>query len=151
MKHRKITPIWPQANAQAESFNKPIMKSIRIANTTNKSWKQELQTFLRMYRCTTHPSRCLSPYELMFGHAARTKLPQLEDTNKNYDIVNQHDTNKKETMKMYADNKLNAKFSEFKIGDKVYMKQTKINKLSTPFSSKPYTVLTKKGKHVNCL
>ena len=145
VKHRKITPIWPQANAQAESFNKPMMKSIRIANTTNKSWKQELQTFLRMYRCSTHPYTGLSPYELMFGRAARTKLPQLEDTDKNYDIGNQHDTNKKETMKVYADKKRNAKISEIKIGNRVYMKQTKINKLSSPFSSKPYTVITKKG------
>ena len=144
VKHRKITPIWPQANAQADSFNKPMMKSIRIANTTNKSWKQELQTFLRMYRCSTHPSTGLSPYELMFGRAARTKLPQLEDADKNYDIVNQHDTNKKETMKVYADKKRNAKISDIKIGDRVYMKQTKINKLSTPFSSKPYTVITKR-------
>ena len=68
----------------------------------------------------------------MFWRAARTKLPQLEDTDKNYDVVNQHDTNKKETVKVYAYKKINDKISEIKIGD---MKQTKINKLSTPFSS----------------
>ena len=27
VKHWKITPIWPQANAQAEGFNKPMVKS----------------------------------------------------------------------------------------------------------------------------
>lgn len=27
--HRRITPRWPRANAQAESFNKPFMKSLR--------------------------------------------------------------------------------------------------------------------------
>ena len=37
VKHRKITPIWPQANAQAESFNKPMMKSIRAAHVSKKS------------------------------------------------------------------------------------------------------------------
>jgi hypothetical protein len=26
--HRKITPRWPKANAQAVSFNKPLMKSV---------------------------------------------------------------------------------------------------------------------------
>ena len=62
----------------------------------------------------------------MFGRATRTKLPQLEDTDKNYDIVNKHDTNKKETMKVYADKKRNEKISEIKIGDMVYMKQ-KVN------------------------
>ena len=48
-------------------------------------------------------------------------------------------------MKVYAYKKRNTKISEIKKGDRVYMKKTKINKLSTPFSSKPYTVITKKG------
>ena len=78
-----------------------------------------------MYRYSTHPSTGLSLYELMFGRAARTILPQLKDIDNNYDIVSQHDTKKKETMKVYADNKRNALISEIKIGDKVYMKQTK--------------------------
>ena len=63
----------------------------------------------------------------MFGRAARTKLPQLEDTDKNYDIVNQHDTNKKETMKVYADKKRNAKISEIKIGDRVGLHEANQN------------------------
>jgi len=32
MKHRKITSLWPQANAQAENFNKPMIKAIREAH-----------------------------------------------------------------------------------------------------------------------
>ncbi|XP_060580376.1 uncharacterized protein K02A2.6-like [Ruditapes philippinarum] len=29
--HRKITPRWPRANSQAESFNKPLMKSVKTS------------------------------------------------------------------------------------------------------------------------
>lgn len=29
--HRKITPRWPRANAQSESFNKPLMKCVKSA------------------------------------------------------------------------------------------------------------------------
>ena len=32
IRHRKITPLWPQANAQAEAFNNPLMKSVRSAS-----------------------------------------------------------------------------------------------------------------------
>ena len=32
IKHHKITPRWPQANAQPESFNKPLMKAIHAAH-----------------------------------------------------------------------------------------------------------------------
>ena len=30
-KHRRMTPLWPRANAQAEAFNKPMMKAVRTA------------------------------------------------------------------------------------------------------------------------
>ena len=33
VKHRKITPLWPRSNSQAEAFNKPLLKSIRSAKT----------------------------------------------------------------------------------------------------------------------
>ena len=30
--HRKITPLWPMANSQAENFNKPLMKAVHSSN-----------------------------------------------------------------------------------------------------------------------
>ena len=52
--HRRITPRWPRANAQAESFNKPLMKTIRSAHVNQLNWKQEMFKFLRQYRSTPH-------------------------------------------------------------------------------------------------
>ncbi|XP_061191102.1 uncharacterized protein K02A2.6-like [Saccostrea echinata] len=74
---RKITPRWPRANAQAESFNKPMMKAVRAAHVDRKNWKQELFRFLRQYRNTPHSSTGLSPFTLMFGRDTRTKLPHI--------------------------------------------------------------------------
>ena len=37
------TPLWPQGNAQAESFMKPLGKLITTTTVENKFWKQELQ------------------------------------------------------------------------------------------------------------
>ena len=48
-------------------------------------------------------------------------------------------------MKSYADKRRNDKTSDIDIGNRVYMKQPKINKLSTPFSQKLYTVIAKRG------
>lgn len=73
--HRKITPRWPRANAQAESFNKLMMKAVRAAHVEKKNWKQELYRFLRQYRNTPHPSTGFSPFTLMFGRDTRTKFP----------------------------------------------------------------------------
>ena len=49
IRHRKITPLWPQANAQAEAFNKPLMKAVRSASISGSSWRREMRKFLRAY------------------------------------------------------------------------------------------------------
>ena len=38
VKHRKITPLWPQANSQAENFNRPLMKAIKVAHIEHRNW-----------------------------------------------------------------------------------------------------------------
>ena len=54
VKHQKITPLWPQANSEAENFMKPLTKSVRAACTEKKNWKREIYTFLLNYRATPH-------------------------------------------------------------------------------------------------
>lgn len=34
---RRITPRWPKANSQAESFNKPMMKAVRATHVERKN------------------------------------------------------------------------------------------------------------------
>ena len=45
IKHRNITPYWPQANAHVERFMRTIEKSVRIAHAQGKNWKTELNRF----------------------------------------------------------------------------------------------------------
>ena len=75
IKKRKITPLWPQANSQAECFNKPLMKAIRAATVEGRNWKKALVEFLRMYRTTPHSTTLFTPYRLLFGRDPKTKLP----------------------------------------------------------------------------
>ncbi|VDI20257.1 Hypothetical predicted protein, partial [Mytilus galloprovincialis] len=75
--HRRITPRWPRANAQAESFNKPMMKNIKAAEVERKSWKQSMYRFLRQYRNTPHSSTGVNPFKLLFGRETNTKLPSI--------------------------------------------------------------------------
>lgn len=75
--HRRITPRWHRANAQAESFNKPLMKSVRSANIHQLNWKQEMFKFLRQYRCTPHVTTGQTPHKLLFGREPKTMLPMV--------------------------------------------------------------------------
>ena len=146
--HRSITPLWLKGNAQAENFNKPMLKAVRAAHHVRQSLKQALHTFLRMYRCTPHCTTSFSPHELLFTRPPRTKLPQIEKRDVNHDKVNQHDAKWKDIMKQYADTKNHAKPCDIVVGDKVYMKHKKINKWSTPYSSTIYNVVSIKGSMV---
>ena len=51
-------------------------------------------------------------------------------------------------MKSYADQKHKAKESKLKEGDVVLVKTPKENKLSTPFSAKPYVITSKNGTQI---
>ena len=151
--HRKVTPKWPRANAQAESFNKPLMKAIRAANVEGKSWKQELYKFLRQYRSTPHSSTKLTPYQLMFARSPRTKLPEINKKQKLQDATNQqakkNDQEAKHKMKEYADKRNHAVRRNLNVGDSVLVKKEgKGNKLSTPFEPEPYVITSKKDSMV---
>ena len=143
-KHRKITPHWPRANAQAESLNKPLMKSIRAAIINRKSWKQEVHKFLRQYRATVHPSTGFSPFRLMFGREPQTKLPQVKPEEREIEIKNQvkmNDTKAKLKSKHYADARNKATPCSIQVGDTVIVKyDSKQDKFSSPYNPKPHTV-----------
>ena len=69
-------------------------------------------------------------------------------------IINAHDTVKeseqqKQTyQKVYVDQRRKAKYSPINVGDRVLVKQEKRNKLSTRFSTTPYTVISRTGTKI---
>lgn len=148
-KHRKITPRWPQANGQVETFNTPIMKAIRSAHAEGKQWKQTLYIFLRQYRSTPHTTTKYTPHRLLFGRDPRTKLPELATAKPESATTAQaklNDELAKAKAKQYADSRNKAKHREFEVGDKVLIKNDKKqNKLSTPYRPEPFFVKEKKG------
>ena len=124
--HRRITPRWPRANSQAESFNKPLMKAIRSAHINQQNWKQEMYKFLRQYRATPHPSTGQTPYRLLFNREPRTKLPQTSENAVDValdEMVRTRDSEAKRIMKYYGDQRNRAVNSDIQVGDTVLMKK----------------------------
>ena len=105
-KHRKITPIWPQAKGECERFMRSIGKAVKAATVEHKNWKQELKNFLRNYRATPHSTTNVSPSELMFGRNINTRLPHLTVKSKDNN-VRRTDKRRKQYMKTYADKRRN--------------------------------------------
>ena len=144
--HCKITPLWPQANSEAENFMKPLNKAIRSVHAEGKTWKKQLYKFLLNYRTTPHCTTGFAPAELLFNRRVRNKLPQLTSSNQSKgQEVKENDDKAKAKMKRYADAKSRAKPSKIVVNDSVLVRQRKQNKLSTPFDPSPFHVVRKKG------
>ncbi len=102
IKHQRITPLWPQANSEAENFMKSLEKAIRAAITEHKNWTRELYSFLLNYRATPHSTTKFSPAELLFNRPIKMTLPnpirQTHETVKDQQ-VRENDVKAKNKMK----------------------------------------------------
>ena len=78
--HRKVQPVWPRANGEAERFMPNLEKCVLTAVVENKNWKQELYEFLRQYRATPHATTNVSPFEALNGRKLKTTLPEIVST-----------------------------------------------------------------------
>jgi len=107
-KHRKITPLWPMANAECERFMRSLGKALRIAQQEGKNWKQEMQAFLRAYRTTPHSTTGISPHEMLFQTKPKTRIPEYTKQTTDDSEVRQRDAAAKAKMKSYADDKRNT-------------------------------------------
>ena len=148
IKHRKITPLWPQANGEIERQNRSLLKRMQIAQVEGKDWKEAVQTYLVAYRNTPHPSTGVCPSELLFGRTLRTKLPGLREAARLDEEVRDRDQEKKIKMKEYSDRTRKAEESNLMAGDKVLLKQPRANKWTTRFESQPYELIDKCGNSV---
>ena len=149
IKHRKVTPYWPQANAAVERFNRTIEKAIRTAHAEGKDWRTDMYTFLLNYRATPHATTGKSPAFLHLGREIRTKVPQIKtpmsnDLSATLQSAQTKNRQAKQSTKAYADKRNGASPSDIKPGDKVLLQQARKNKLSTRYDPEPYTVVDRK-------
>ncbi|GFO27049.1 transposon ty3-g Gag-Pol polyprotein [Plakobranchus ocellatus] len=149
IKHRKITPRWPQANAETERFMRTIKKTIKAAQVEHKNWKQEMFKFLLAYRTTKHSSTGLAPANVLFNRVVKNKLPAAPiQTDPINTWITCNDAAAKAKMKHYADCKSYIKRSDIQIGESVLVKQSDKTKPTTPYEPIPYVVSNKKGSMI---
>lgn len=77
-----VAPYWPQANREVERQNRSILKKLKIIHAEKKNWRDELLSFLLMYRSTPHSVIGLYQAELLFNMKLRTKIPEIHDSSK---------------------------------------------------------------------
>ena len=147
IKHHRITPLHPKANAVAENFMRGLNKTLRIALIDHTPWITALYQFLQHYRSTPHASTKISPAEVMFKRKLRLKIPSLDDKPNEHALANlaSRDKGIKAQMKIQVDKRYKATDKPFSIGDYVLVQQRKTNKLSSRFDPKPYRITQVNG------
>ena len=105
-----------------------------------------MRKYLTSYRGIEHATTWKSPAELLFNRKMRNKLSDIS-TNPLLDMeVRDRDAEQKGKAKVYADARQGARHSiGVSVGDKVLVRQDKVNKLTTTFGATPFTVVNKNG------
>ena len=145
--HRKITPLWPRANAICERFMRNINRVIRNSKVSGNDWLLELNIFLSQYRATPHDSTGVAPAKLVFKTQSTSScLPMIHTCYKYkqdefYEkTARTNDVHAKVVMKNYMDNKLKAKCHQFRVGDQVYAKAVCSNKSVPRYDPECYII-----------
>ena len=146
--YRTVTPLWPQANGEAESFMKPLNKAIRAAQLEGLDWREEIYTFLLAYRTAPQCSTGMAPAQLLFNREARIPMSPEKREVVCKELRNKAKENvekKQHRAKTYIDKKRRAREPQISVGDTVLVRQQYRNKPTSLFDPKPLVVTAVNG------
>ena len=151
IKHHKTCPLWPQTNGQVERFMPSLNKVSQTTFLERKDWKLETYKFLFSYRNCPHTTTKIPPSNLMFNRKAKFTVLQIDNKINIDNINNELEKNicaSKQHAKEYYDKRHHAKNIYLKIGDRVIVKQRKLNKLTPTFEPTSYIVIETNGTFI---
>ena len=147
-RHRRITPLWPQANGETQRFMRTVKKSIKAALNKGRSWKQELFKFRLDYQTTPHCTTGAPPATILFGRTIKNRLPHLITPIAEDPSIRERDSEVKRKIKQYADRKAYVKPNDLRVGDTVIVKSDNTSKALIPYQPNPMTIIKKKGSMI---
>ena len=148
--HHKVSPLWSEANGEAECFMRTLKKAIHAATSERKHAIHELYKFLR---ATPHQSTGVSPSMALNNREMNIRLPNarptatLAETMRNRVVGN--DQVAKAKMHVYADARRHSHESGMEVGDTVLVKNTRCLKMDPPYSPEPQVITSKKASDIH--
>ena len=104
--HRKLTPRWPKANGEVDTFMQPLSKIINTAYIEKTDWENSVHQFLYSHRNTPHSVTKIPLAELMFRKIQFTILEISNKTDESMkEKTEQNDQRNQEKLKHCQDQK----------------------------------------------
>ena len=151
VKHRRVTPLWPQANGEVERFMASLGKVLRNAKAADIDKEVALREFLRAYHETPHSTTKFAPAMLMFGFSNSSGIPSSlspVDWNEMHRSARSNDEAAKALSKANYDKRMRVQEHKLVIGMKVWVKRKSTNKAMSGFDPDPYVIDSIKGRSV---
>lgn len=129
--HKTTPPLHPQAN-EAETFMKPLGKTMKIAHHRGVDKKESLDRLLYEYRNTPHPSTGVTPIEAMKHSSVgdNSLRTHLHDRDKLMKAKNRERVNAKR----------NVRRDDLIQGDWVLVRKERRRKFDSLFEEEPYMI-----------
>ena len=128
-------PYHPSANP-VESFMRPLGKSLKIANYSNVSEKDALNSLMKNYRNTPHPATGISPNHMLFNTPTSDVFPRKFVSEEDIQHAKKYDHLKKQIYEDKINSTKYIKNSNILVGDTViirnYKKQRKFDPIFHP-------------------
>ena len=122
--HLHASLYHPQTNGLVERMNRTVKEGIQIGKLEGKSPLLATRERLSAYHTTPNTTTGKTPFQLMRGRCARTKLQIIpaENVVDDHEQIAQRVLSKQNRYKAYHDSKPGVKVSNVKVGDYVRIK-----------------------------
>ena len=139
-RYRRITPLWPQTNAETERF----MRTVKKVHQNCPKQRSKLEAGIIQIpaglpdNTTLHYWR--TPSSVLFDRTIKNRLPHLITSIAEDSSIRERDTDVKRTIEQYADRKAYVKPNDLRLGDTVIVKSDHTPKALTPYQLNPMTI-----------
>jgi hypothetical protein len=147
---QKIPPLHPSSNP-AETFMRPLGKTMKIAQASGMNESEALQSLLKNYRNTPHPATGVAPSAMLFRDGEQSLFPRQSASDEDIAAARARDLSQK---KAHQD-KVNAgKFripSLLNVGDRVLVRNYQKTRKFDPTFLPSKFVITEVSENGQCL
>ena len=140
---KKTPPLHPQANP-AETFMKPLGKTMKIAHQNKTSKKEALTSLLQNIRDTPQQATTLAPGAMMFRDGYRTIIPRISASSQQVKEARIRDREQKKEREAKVNASKFRKENQILVGDTVLIRNlNKKRKFEPNFALDTFSVIEK--------